>query len=85
MKTADLVSLNMAAPVRIVSDMRDNPKTLNRSGVYIYNVYHHHHLFFENVAFFHAKLWSDVCPRVDNQTSGDTTRFNVTISGKNHH
>ena len=25
-----------------------------------------------NVAFFHAKLGSDVCPRVDNQTSGDT-------------
>ena len=36
-ETADLVSLNMAAPVRSVSDMRDNPKTLNRSGVYIYN------------------------------------------------
>ena len=30
-------------------------------------------LYFENVAFFHAKLLgSDVCPRVDNQTSGDT-------------
>ena len=28
--------------------------------------------YFENVAFFHAKLGSDVCPRVDNQTSGDT-------------
>ena len=26
----------------------------------------------ENIAFFHAKLRSDVCPRVDNQTSGDT-------------
>ena len=36
-ETTDLVSLNMAAPVRSVSDMRDNPKTLNRSGVYIYN------------------------------------------------
>ena len=36
-ETADLVSLNMAAPVRSVSDMRDNPKTLNRSGVYIDN------------------------------------------------
>ena len=35
---ADLVSLNMAVPVRIISDMRDNPKTLNRSGVYIYNI-----------------------------------------------
>ena len=34
--------------------------------------------YFENVAFFHAKLWSDICPRVDNQTSGnrlqDSTR-----------
>ena len=28
--------------------------------------------YFENVAFFHAKLGSDVCPRVDNQTYGDT-------------
>ena len=28
--------------------------------------------YFENVAFFHAKLGSDVCHRVDNQTSGDT-------------
>ena len=36
-ETADLVSLNMAAPVRTVSDIRDNPKTLNRSGVYIHN------------------------------------------------
>ena len=37
-ETADLVSLNMAAPVRSVSDMRDNPKTVNRSGVHIYNI-----------------------------------------------
>ena len=29
-------------------------------------------IYFENVAFFRAKLGSDVCPRVDNQTSGDT-------------
>ena len=28
-------------------------------------------LYFENVAFFHAKLGLDVCPRIDNQTSGD--------------
>ena len=28
--------------------------------------------YFENVAFFHAKLGSDVCPGVDNQTSGET-------------
>ena len=28
---------NMVAPVRSFSDKRDNPKTLNRSGVYIYN------------------------------------------------
>ena len=26
--------------------------------------------YFENVTFFHAKLGSDVYPRVDNQTSG---------------
>ena len=41
-EAADLVSLKMAAlavPVRSVSDMRDNPKTLNRSGVYIYKYY----------------------------------------------
>ena len=36
-ETADLVSLNIAAPVRSVSVMRDNPKTLDCSGVYIYN------------------------------------------------
>ena len=29
-------------------------------------------LYFENVTFFHAKLKSDVCPRVMDQTSGDT-------------
>ena len=28
---------NMAAPVWTVTDMCDNPKTMNRSGVYIYN------------------------------------------------
>ena len=28
--------------------------------------------YLENVAFFHAKLGSDVCSRVDNKTSGDT-------------
>ena len=28
--------------------------------------------YFENVAFFHAMLGSDFCPRVDNQNSGDT-------------
>ena len=33
----DLVFFNMAALVRIVPDMLDNPKTLNLSGVYIYN------------------------------------------------
>ena len=37
-ETVDLVYLNMAAPVRIISDIRDNSKTLNRSGVYIYNL-----------------------------------------------
>ena len=36
-ETADLVSVNMAAPVRSVSDMRYDPTTPNRSGVYIYN------------------------------------------------
>ena len=36
-ETDELVPLNMAAPVRGVSDMRDNPKTINRIGVYIYN------------------------------------------------
>ena len=41
-ETADLVSLNMAAPVWIVTEMtymRDNPKTMNHSGVYIYNYF----------------------------------------------
>ena len=33
-ETADLVPLNKAAPVRTVSYMLDNPKALNRSGVY---------------------------------------------------
>ena len=32
-ESANLVSLNIAAPVRSVSDMHENPKTLNRSGV----------------------------------------------------
>ena len=36
-ETADLLSLNMAAPERTVSDMRDNLKTPNHSDVYIYN------------------------------------------------
>ena len=40
------------------------------------NNYTSHHqfiiLYYENVAFFHAKLEWYVCPRVDNQTSGDT-------------
>ena len=31
-------------------------------------------VYFENVAFLHAKLGSDVCPWVDNQTSGDTSQ-----------
>ena len=37
--------------------------------------YLNHHLstfYFENVAFFHAKLELNTCPRVDNQTSGNT-------------
>ena len=29
-------------------------------------------LYFENFTFFHAKLESDVCSRVNNKTSGDT-------------
>ena len=38
---------------------------------------------FENVAFFHAKLESDVCPGVDMQTSGDTLQdLTWTLSGK---
>ena len=39
--------------------------------------------YFENVAFFHAKLGSAIRPRVDNRTSGVTLQdFNSTISGK---
>ena len=41
-QAGDIVSLNMAAPVWSVKEMtymRDNPKTVNRSGVYIYNYY----------------------------------------------
>ena len=38
---------------------------------------------FENFALFHAKLGSNVCPRVDNQTSGDTLQgLTRPISGK---
>ena len=33
---------------------------------------YHRHLLFWKRRFFHAKLGSDVCPRVDNQTYGDT-------------
>ena len=32
----DLVSLNMAAPVKSMRSEEDNPKTLDRNGVYIY-------------------------------------------------
>ena len=32
----------------------------------------YHHPLFENVTLFHDKLGLDVCPRGDNQTSGDT-------------
>ena len=34
----------------------------------------------DNVAFYHTKLESDVCPRVDNQTTG--IRVNSVTSGK---
>ena len=33
-----------------------------------------HHLYFENVAFFHAKRGSDGCIRINNQTFGDTSQ-----------
>ena len=38
---------------------------------------------FENVTFFNAKLGLDICPRVDNQTSGDTLQdLTQPLSGK---
>ena len=40
-KDKDLLSSNMAAPVMSVSDMSDNPKTINRNGVYMYNCMQH--------------------------------------------
>ena len=40
-------------------------------------------IFILKVAFFHAKLGSDVNPRVDNQTSGDTSQdLTQSLSGK---
>ena len=36
-KDRDLVSLNMSAPIRSMTDLHDNPKIINRSDVYIYN------------------------------------------------
>jgi hypothetical protein len=57
-ETTDLVSLNMAAPVRTVSNMRDNPETLNRSGVYIYNT-----VFSENFINYDIKYYFVIlCP-----------------------
>ena len=42
-------------------------------------------LYFENVAFFHAKLGLDICPRVDNQTSGETLQDLIQpLSEKRH-
>ena len=41
--------------------------------------------YFENVNFFHDKLGSDVFPRVDNQTSGDTLQDLTRPLGKNRH
>ena len=39
--------------------------------------------YIENVTFFHAELGSDVCPRVDSQTSGDTLQdLTQPLSGK---
>ena len=39
--------------------------------------------YFENVTFFHAKLRSGICPRVDNQPSGDTLQdLTRPLSGK---
>ena len=49
-KDRDLVSLNMAAPIRSMTDMRDNPKIINRSDGYIYNsdiFCHGHNMYFE--------------------------------------
>ena len=39
--------------------------------------------YFENIAFFHAKLGLDICPRIDNQTSGNTSQdFTPPLVGK---
>ena len=40
----------MAAPVWSVNDMSDNPKTINRNGVYIYNNYYWYDTEAENSA-----------------------------------
>ena len=47
-------------------------KILRYNDLIIYYNDNHFIFYFENVAFFHAKLGLDVCPRVDNQTSGET-------------
>ena len=41
--------------------------------------------YFENVAFFHAKLGSDVYLRVDNQCYGDTLQDLTRPLVENHH
>ena len=47
---------------------------------YIWDAHYQFILYFELVAFFHVKLWSDVCPRVDNQASGNTFQdYTLTI------
>ena len=45
---------NMAAPVWSVTDMRDNPKTINRNGVYI----HYNNSLIEFMALEHMGLWN---------------------------
>ena len=59
-------------------DMEDEKNcVLELQDIIIINFY------FEYVTFFHAKLRSNVCPRVDNQTSGDTLQdLTRPLSGK---
>ena len=58
------------------------PRIINSYHYY----HHHHHLFWKKLLSSTLELGSDVCPRVDNQTSGDTIQDSTwPLSVKNRH
>ena len=68
------LTLEMPKPSRSATSYRISHTLNSQKATQILTVICNRHIsfYFENVAFLHAKLGSDVCPRVDNQTSGET-------------